>query len=110
MWKSVLATSILITAAMTSATVDINQATVADLDSIRGIGPAVSARILDERKNGQFRDWNDLITRVKGLGRGNAARLSSEGLNVNGVAFLGAPGSTTRKTSDASTANAQEKK
>jgi len=87
MWKSALALTMLITAATTSAAVDLNQATVADLDGIKGIGPAVSSRILDERQKGRFKDWNDFIVRVKGIGAGNAARFASEGLVIDGVAY-----------------------
>ena len=32
-------------------------------------------------------DWADLIRRVKGIGMGNAAKLSAQGLRVNGAAF-----------------------
>ena len=40
----------------------------ADLDGVKGIGPVMSKRILDERKKGKFKDWPDLVARVKGLG------------------------------------------
>lgn len=33
-----------------AAAVDVNKATAAELDSIKGIGPAMSGKILDERK------------------------------------------------------------
>lgn len=72
------------------AAVEVNKANAADLDSIKGIGPAVSTRILDERKKGKFKDWNDFIERVKGIGEGNAAKFSNEGLTVNGAVFKGA--------------------
>ena len=59
------------------AAVDINKATQADLESIKGIGPIISTKILDERKKGgPFKDWNDVLTRVKGVGEGNAAKFS----------------------------------
>lgn len=70
-----------------SLAADVNKATEAELDAVRGIGPAVSSRILEERKKGAFKDWNDLIGRVKGVGPANAARFSKEGLTVNGEAF-----------------------
>lgn len=65
------------------AGVDVNQASEADLDSIKGIGPAMSGRILAERKKGQFKSWADLTSRVKGLGEKSAARFSAQGLTVN---------------------------
>ena len=50
------------------AAVDVNQATAADLDGVKGIGPAISGKIIDERKKGNYKDWNDFITRVQGVG------------------------------------------
>ncbi len=87
MQKYASAITLLFAAAAVSAAVDINQATVADLDGIKGIGPAVSSRILDERRKGPFKNWDDFIARVKGIGAGNAARFSSEGLVIDGVAY-----------------------
>ena len=110
MWKYVLPITLLITAVTASAAVDLNLASVADLDGIKGIGPAVSSRILDERQKGPFKSWNDFITRVKGIGTGNAARFSSEGLTVDGVAYPAAPVPTTRKTIDAATVTGNAKK
>ncbi|WCM99707.1 helix-hairpin-helix domain-containing protein [Acidovorax sp. GBBC 1281] len=71
--------------------VEVNTASVADLDGVKGIGPALSARILQAREKGPFQNWPDLVGRVPGLGKASAARLSSEGLTVNGAAFGGAP-------------------
>ena len=73
------------------AAVDVNKASQAELESIKGVGPAMSTRILDERKKGGFKDWNDFVTRVHGVGNGNATKFSAEGLTVNGAAFDGAP-------------------
>ena len=66
---------------------DVNKANAADLDSIKGIGPSLSGKILDERKKGSFKDWNDLLARVKGMGQKNAAKLSAQGLTVNEAAY-----------------------
>ncbi len=66
------------------AQVDVNQADQVGLDGIRGIGPTKSKQILEERKKGPFKDWNDLESRVKGIGGKSAAKLSSAGLTVNG--------------------------
>jgi len=92
MWKSALSIAVALASFSVFATVDVNQASAADLDGIKGIGPAVSARILDERKRGPFKDWSELIGRVKGIGSANAARFSSEGMTVNGGPFKPAPG------------------
>ena len=73
------------TAALTAfAAVDVNRASQADLDSIKGIGPSTSKQILAERKARDYKDWHDLMTRVKGIGEAKASRLSAEGLTVNG--------------------------
>jgi competence protein ComEA len=98
MWKSALAFAVALASFSVSAAVDVNQAGVADLDGIKGIGPAMSARILDERKRGAFKDWRDLIGRVKGIGSANAARFSAEGLTVNGGRFDPVPGAPSAAT------------
>jgi competence protein ComEA len=69
---------------------EINQANEAELDSIKGIGPAMSGKILDERKKNNFKDWPDFISRVKGVGEATAAKLSGEGLNINGTPYKAA--------------------
>lgn len=67
------------------AQVDVNQADQAALDGVKGIGPAVSKTIIDERKKGgDFKDWSDFEKRVKGIGDKNSSKLSQAGLAVNG--------------------------
>ena len=90
MFKKFLLILALLYAAVCFAGMDVNKATEAELDSINGIGPALSGKILDQRKKGNFKDWNDFISRVKGMGQKNAARFSSQGLTVDGAAFKGA--------------------
>jgi len=90
MLKKFLLILSLLYAAVCFAAVDVNQATEAELDSIKGIGPAMSSKILDQRKQGNFKDWNDFLMRVKGIGEKNAAKFSSQGLTVDGAAFKGA--------------------
>ena len=90
MLKKLLMLLTLLYAAVSFAAVDVNQASAADLDSIKGIGPAISGKILDERKKGAFKDWNDFISRVNGMGEKNAAKFSAQGLNINGSAYNGA--------------------
>jgi competence protein ComEA len=72
------------------AAVDANKATQAELEAIKGIGPVIAGKILDERKKGSFKDWDDMIERVKGVGEGNAAKFSAEGLTVGGATYKGA--------------------
>lgn len=73
-----------LSAGLAIAAVDVNKADQAALDGIKGIGPATSKRILDERRKGEFKDWADLETRVKGIGDKSADKLSDAGLTVNG--------------------------
>lgn len=72
------------------ADVDVNKADQAALDSVRGIGPTMSKAILDERKkSGNFKDWNDLQSRVKGIGDKSSDKFSKAGLTVNGASKPG---------------------
>ena len=69
------------------AVVDVNKANQAELESIKGIGPSMSTKMIDARKTGAFKDWADLQSRVKGVRSGNSAKFSADGLTVNGAAF-----------------------
>lgn len=74
-------------AAPALASLDINRATQAELEQLRGVGPQLSERILAARQGRPFTDWDDLRGRVAGLGPAQAARLSREGLTVAGAAY-----------------------
>jgi competence protein ComEA len=87
MLKKILVILAMLYAAAAFAAVDVNKATAAELDGIKGIGPSTSKAIVDERKKGDFKNWEDLITRVKGIGEGNAAKFSAEGMTVKGEAY-----------------------
>ncbi|MDD2711709.1 MAG: helix-hairpin-helix domain-containing protein [Simplicispira sp.] len=91
MLKKFLLLITLLYAAVSFAAVDVNQATAAELDNIKGIGPAISSKILDERKKGAFKDWNDFIARVNGMGTKTAVKFSGQGMTVNGSAYSSAP-------------------
>lgn len=91
MWKKLLAAlAMCCAAAVAMAAVDVNKATEAELDGLKGIGPVTSKLILTERKKAAFKDWPDFIARVKGVGETRAAKFSEEGLTVNGQEFKGA--------------------
>jgi len=90
MFKKILLIITMLYAAAAFAAVDVNKASAAELDGIKGIGPSLSTKILDERKNGNFKDWSDFIGRVGGVGEKTAAKFSTEGLTVNGKKFSAA--------------------
>ena len=98
MFKKILAALAALLAATAFAAVDVNKASQTELESISGIGPAISANIISERKKGDFKDWNDLVVRIKGVGENNAAKFSQGGLTVNGKAFAGAPAEPAKAT------------
>jgi competence protein ComEA len=89
MLKKLLAMFLMLCATVAMAAVDVNKATEAQLDSIKGIGPITSKLIMAERKKGEFKSWEDFIGRVKGVGEDKAAKLSEAGLTVNGAAYKG---------------------
>jgi competence protein ComEA len=76
---------------MAFAQVDVNKADAAALDSVKGVGPAMSKTIIAERTKGEFKDWADFQKRVKGVGDKTAVKLSEAGLQVNGKSKDGAP-------------------
>jgi competence protein ComEA len=79
------------------AAVEANQASQADLETVKGIGPGLSTKIIDTRKAGAFKDWTDMVERVPGVGPGNAARFSSAGLTVAGAPYQAAAATTSIK-------------
>jgi competence protein ComEA len=70
---------------------EINQASEAELDSVRGMGPAMSRAILAERQRQPFTDWADLMRRVKGIRSASAERFAAQGLTVNGQTWSAPP-------------------
>jgi competence protein ComEA len=83
-----LIAALLATFALTAfAAVDVNKASQAELETVKGIGPGLSSKILDARKTGSFKSWADMVDRVGGVGPGNAARFSQAGLTVAGAPF-----------------------
>ncbi len=72
--------------------VELNTATQAELESIRGIGVAMSSAILVERGQRPFADWPDFARRIRGAGGagGASGRPALSGLTVNGLPHPGA--------------------
>ncbi|MBU6271611.1 MAG: helix-hairpin-helix domain-containing protein, partial [Betaproteobacteria bacterium] len=66
--------------------IDANRATEAQLQTVKGIGPAIAARILEARRDGPFHDLADLEARVKGVGPANIRRFAQAGLVVGAPA------------------------
>lgn len=106
MLKKLLAVLLMLFTALAMAAVDVNKATDAQLDSVKGIGPVTTKLITSERKKGEFKDWKDFIDRVKGIGEARAGKLSAEGLTVNGKTYKNA--AVTKK--DEKAAAKEEKK
>ena len=96
MFKKVLAFFAAMSLVAAFAAVDVNKATDAELDGVKGIGPATTKLITSERKKGEFKSWEDFISRVKGIGEKSAAKLSANGLTVGGSAYTG-PGAADAK-------------
>jgi competence protein ComEA len=88
-WRLVvplLGAVLLLSAAFASA-VEANRASASDLDAIKGIGPVLVERIVAARLERPFANWSDFSNRVRGVGPTTAARLSANGLRVNGKAL-----------------------
>ena len=103
MLKKLIITLLTFYTAWAMAAVDINKASHTDLLEIKGIGPATATRIIDARKQGPFKSWEDFIQRVKGIAENSATKLSASGVTVNGQAYK-----SSKKTS-APAANTTEK-
>jgi competence protein ComEA len=66
---------------------EINQANEAELDSIKGMGPAMTRKVLVARADKPFMNWKDLMSRVAGIGKAKAQQFSAQGVLVNGQSF-----------------------
>jgi len=71
--------------------IEVNSASRAQLESLAGLGPALVDRILQARQRAEFKDWQDLRQRVRGLGTATLLRLSEQGLRVAGQAYAAMP-------------------
>lgn len=65
------------------AGVNPNQASQAELETIRGIGPSMATRIVAERqKNGPFKSPQDFARRVSGVGPKRLKAFQEGGLEI----------------------------
>ena len=87
MFRNLIALIATVFALNAFAAVDVNQANRAQLETVKGIGPGLSAKILKAREAGAFKDWTDMVQRVPGVGPGSAGKLSQAGLTVGGAGF-----------------------
>ena len=72
--------------------VEANIANRAQLEQLRHIGPPLAEAILVARdKDGAFKDWADLIARVRGIRDAKAGKLSEAGLTVGGAPYAATP-------------------
>ena len=101
MFRKLFAAVLAVAAFNVFAAVDVNRATQAELETVKGIGPGLSTKIIQAREAGAFKSWADFVERVGGVGPGNAARFSQAGLTVGGSALdaaaLPVPTKETRK-------------
>ena len=97
MLKKILTTTALLFSLSSFAAVDVNKASAAELDGIKGIGPSLSGKILKERNKGNYKDWPDLMHRVSGMGEKSSAKFSAQGLTVNGAGYQGGAASEPAK-------------
>ena len=77
----------LVCAQLSVFALEINQANEAELDSIKGMGPAMTRKVLNARVEKPFINWKDLMSRVTGIGKNKAQQFSDQGVLVNGLAF-----------------------
>ena len=91
MIRQLIAAAITALACNAFAAVDANQASPTELQTVKGIGPGLSTKIVTARQAGAFKSWADMVERVSGVGAGNAARLSQAGLTVAGSTFTALP-------------------
>jgi competence protein ComEA len=72
--------------------VDVNTANRAQLEQVRHIGPPLADAILVSRdKDGAYKDWADLMARVRGIRGAKASQLSAAGLTVGGAQYAAPP-------------------
>jgi competence protein ComEA len=84
--------ALLLAFASSAWAVDANTANRAQLEQLRHIGPPLADAILVARdKDGAFKDWADLMARVRGIRDAKAGKLSQAGLTVGGAPYAAPP-------------------
>lgn len=80
---------------------NVNTASQAELETLKGVGPQLSEAILAARRDKPFRDWADFMARLHGIGPARAGRLSAAGLRVGDQAWAAAPAASTASAASA---------
>ena len=86
----------------------LNGASKTELMEINGIGEVKAAAIIKERRHGKFKSFDDLSSRVEGVGEQTAANIKNDvkvGEKVKKVKKRTAKKSTKRKSSSAKKSN-----
>ncbi len=84
--------ALLLSSVSSAWAVEANTANRAQLEQVRQIGPPMAEAILVARdKHGAFKDWADLMTRVRGIRDARANKLSEAGLTVGGAPYAAPP-------------------
>jgi competence protein ComEA len=107
MFKKLLALLATLSVFAAFAAVDVNKATEAELDSVNGIGPAKTRAIVAERQKGEFKSWEDFMSRVKGVREKTATKFSAGGLTVGGASYQGGGAPVVKKKEIAAPAPAK---
>jgi competence protein ComEA len=82
----------LLASATSALAVEANSANRAQLEQLRHVGPPLAEAILVARdKDGAFKDWPDLMSRVRGIRSAKAGKLSEAGLTVGGAPYAAPP-------------------
>ncbi|TSE25628.1 comE: comEA protein [Tepidimonas sediminis] len=87
-WVTAVVVAVLLGwAAGARAQVEANRASAAELQTVRGIGPVLAARIVEARAQRPFAGWDDFEQRVPGVGVKTAQKLSLHGLRIDGRSY-----------------------
>lgn len=84
--------------ALPSVAMDVNTASQAELETLKGVGPQLSEAILAARRERPFRDWADVTARLHGVGPVRAGKLSAAGLRVGEQAWAPFPAAPAAST------------
>ncbi len=84
-WALEFAVLLLALAPLSVYALDLNTATRAQLEQLSGVGVTMAERLLEERARQPFRDWDDLVARVKGMRGARVERLREQGVRIDPV-------------------------